>query len=133
MKYTFLLLFTAFSLLSCNDQQVNTEVEAVSINTEDPRAIPKEIYERETHVLQDDVSDVLNNFDQKMAYLDAQIESATGESRLELERKRDFIRANTAELKASVNYPDISIPNDPAILTAIEQNIELLAREIRDL
>lgn len=118
---------------SCDGSKPETTVDEYNVDAENVDEIPKEIYERETAVIQDNIADVINSYDKRLELMDEDILNLQGEDQQRMMKLRDRVRLSVDTLKAATQYPNNVMPTATEDRQRIERILEELAAEVRDL
>lgn len=118
---------------ACDGSAPETTVEEYAVDTETMEEIPKEIYESETAVIQDNIADVISNYDKRLELMDKDILGMQGEEQKRMMQLRNRVKMSVDTLKAATQYPNNRMPTATEDRQRLERILEQLAAEIRDL
>jgi hypothetical protein len=129
-----ILLIGVVCLTACNNEATTeVEVEEYTVSTEEAEAIPKEIYEKETALIQDNITYTIDDYDERLRLMEEEVLSKNGIERSELEAINTRLRLSLDTLKAATRYPEGIAPANAGERQQIERILNQLAKEIRDL
>ncbi|MEM1325832.1 MAG: hypothetical protein AAGI23_07760 [Bacteroidota bacterium] len=126
-------LLTIFLVACDNSTDKAVAVDDYTIDTEKAEAIPKEIYEQETALSQDNITYAIDDYDERLRLMEEEVLSMIPADRHSFEATNRRLRLSLDTLKSATAYPNGTMPTDDTERQQIERILQQLASEIRDL
>ena len=119
---TLLLIVVLTACDNASDTKVT--VDEYAIDTEEASAIPNEIYDKDTALIQDNITYTIDDYDERLRLMEEEILSKSASERSSLEARNARLRLSLDTLKVATQYPNGVMPTDEAERLHIERILE---------